>query len=346
MKGSFVFKKNIGFIIAVMGLSALLYIMISDIFPQQHASATDATTDNNTEMATSTIKQEVSTETASEQALVPNNAIAPDLVKSGKEFMLYDGLKDVFDSLILSANSTDKNSILALATSWCQDQQLNDTGCAEFEALFAKYIDYKIALASHENIQSHPQNAYAQIVERLTALQDLRYRWFSEKEIAALFSADHELNQQALQRRQIAMSGDLSREEKLDLIAQQLQLLPESQKVPLLPTLAMHELEYIKSQHEEKHLRLLEVETKFGYEAAQRLEKTWQKQADFQNKLEQIAEQYTTLEPQENSSLKKQQLLFLEQYFSGNEVRRAKAILKTYGSSNNGSSNNGSVSNG
>lgn len=317
-------------ITAVAGISTLALVgwhYASQPANQQTITAQASTTHNEQKQE---FVERVENTTPSQQTLAPYYELAPELESIGNEFALYKGIKDVLDNLIVSADSTDKATILVLAKGWCAKQELSASGCQAFEALFGRYIDYKLALASHESAESRPQDSLAQIQHRLQALNDLRYQWFSAEEIAALFSDDQQLNEQALARRQIAMDKDLSRDEKIQLIAEHLEQLPDEQRAPLEPTLQMHSLEQIKTEYADKQLRLMEVETKFGYEAAKRLEKTWQKQEAFQSKIDDIAQQYQSLNAEDATALKAQQIAFLQQHFEGNELRRAKAILKSY----------------
>lgn len=326
MSESNVFNKKYGFTFAVLGLTALLLVLL--ITPPSD----NQTNEDPVEVVTA--PEKAVTETQPSTPPVPFNAIAPDLESPGQEFVLYNGIKDVLDNLILSADSTDKETIMALAQSWCTTQELSESGCADFEALFSRYIDYKIAMASHESLEGRPTDMTQQLRDRLADLLTLRYQWFSEEEVLALFGEDIQSDELALERRDIAMATDLTREQKVALINEHYRNLPEEQRTHLEPTLQMYDLEEIKQQYDDKQLRLLEVETKFGFEAAQRLEKTWQKQEDFQQKIDEIAEQYRNLQPEEGVTLKDQQLQFLQEHFSGNEARRARAILKTYNTDN------------
>ena len=92
----------------------------------------------------------------------------------------------------------------------------------------------------------------------------------------------------------------------------------------------MRQLDRLKSDYPEQHLRRLEVENAFGYEAAQRLEVTWQKQQAFQQKIAQIAPAYHNLSETADTSLQARQTELLSTLFKGNEIRRARAVLKTY----------------
>lgn len=322
MTESSIFNKNNGLIVAVLGLTALLLVMLNDSLPAEEI---------NQDITENAISAPIeNSRSASEKTMVPYNAPAPDLEKSGDEFVLYKGIKDVLDNLILSADSTDKDTIMALAQRWCESQGLSAAGCSDFEALFARYIDYKIAMASYESLEGRSGDLLQQLRARLSELQALRYQWFTEEEVLALFGEDQQTDELALERREIAMAADLSREQKLDLIEQHYAGLPEEQRSHLEPTFKMHQLDSIKTQYEDKQLRLLEAETQFGYEAAQRLAETWQQQDAFQHKIEQVAEAYRALKENSSASLKEQQLQFLAQHFSGNEVRRARVILKTH----------------
>lgn len=322
-------KKSLS-VMAAMGFASLL--LLTQENNEQGEGFTTAVVEDASIIATANNND-------SPAVAVPFNELSPALIAIDNEFVLFQGIKDVLDNLILSADSTDKSTIMALAQSWCKDQDLSEAGCLEFEALLSRYIDYKLAMVSFEADDNAGlvaiSDSMAYIRERIEALRALRYQWFSEEEVLALFGEEQAVDDQALARREIAMDASLSRDEKLALIAQHVEQLPEEQRAPLQPTLDMQALDSIKNQYQDRQLRLLEVETKFGYEAAQRLEKTWQKQEDFQRKIDDIAEQYAALAAEEGDALRTQQTQFLEQHFTGNQIRRARAILKSYSTSTN-----------
>ena len=304
----------------LVGLTALLWLATQLHQPEKLVHQTAGTQPQAT----------VLTDVVDDTAVVLTVATAPDLQLSGSDFELYTGLKDILDSLILSANSSNKAEIMAKAENWCQTQKLHRQGCARFQLLLSRYLDYKIALSEYDTGSGSLQVSIDHLSEKLAMIQDLRYQWFTEPEINALFGEDQAIAEQALARRQIAMASDIDKDEKQRLLTEQLENLPEAQKRPLLPTLQMNSLQTIKQQYQDIHLRVAEAEAQFGPEAAQRLEKTWRARQAFKNKIAAIATQYHTLKGEPDSSVQAQQNALLNRHFEGRDIRRARALLKHY----------------
>lgn len=237
------------------------------------------------------------------------------------EFRLAKGIKDVMDNLILAADSTDADTILQMAEQHCLQEQLSEAGCSEFLQLMQTYLDYKIALQSLEpELRSGPMDIAA-LRNQLQAMESLRRAWFTNEQFNALFAEAQKFDHQALARREIALSPTLSKDQKRQQITEHLNNLPPEQRQAFQPTLDMQAIQTLKAQYPDKQSRLLEVENRFGFEAAQRLAETWQQQASFLQQVKDIAPQYSSLT---NDSEK---LALLSNVFSGNELRRARALL-------------------
>lgn len=255
---------------------------------------------------------------AAEVAVIPSE---------DNDFILTSGIKDVLDNIILSADSTDTETILTYAQQHCIQQQLHAAGCDAFLRLLQTYLEYKVALQTLEPDGLHTGSALANIREQLHQLESLRRAYFTNEEFSALFGEEQQLDKQALARREIALSPHLSRDQKQAQIEAQLRNLPEAQKNAFAPTLAMQDLREIKQRYTDQQSRLIEAENQFGAEAAQRLAVVWQQQASFEQQLDDVAQQWADMTKSETIAADSLDIL-LQQHFTGNQLRRAKAILK------------------
>lgn len=252
---------------------------------------------------------------------LPKVAIKP-LAQHTGEFVLSDGIKDVLESLILNADSTEPEVILQLGKQYCQQQQLTESGCQAFMQLLNTYLDYKLALIQLEPEQGSVKSDITALKNQLQALESLRRAFFDDAEYESLFGVEQRHDQQAMTRREIALSSNMTKQQKQQLIRDNLENLPEEQRKAFQPTLNMQHLNDIKNRHSDHQLRLQEVANQFGTEAAERLANTWQQQSDFSEKVKAVAGDYYALYDEAD----KQTLL--RRYFSGNELRRAKVLLK------------------
>lgn len=295
-------------------LAGVLYLNNSEVRPSGSSETTD--------------KVVIAKSTATEPPLL-QVAIAPDLKSTGHGFELLSGIKDVLDSLIFSSETTEKLAILVFSKSYCEQQGLSNKGCSTFLDLMARYIDYKLELKLVEAKKLNISDHIAAIEYQFETLRDAQAHFFSPVESEALFGDDWIMDQQALVRKSIALNKTLSKQERTQLIAQQINALPDTEKAALKPTLMMSRLDELKASHADKQLVLLDVETELGFEAAQRLKQTWQKQDDFQRRIEKISPQYHAMGATQSSEKERttQQEQLLTQHFNGNEIRRAKAIL-------------------
>ncbi|BDX08366.1 lipase secretion chaperone [Planctobacterium marinum] len=256
-----------------------------------------------------------------DQTTLPEVAIKPLNQRTG-EFVLNTGIKDVLESLILNANSTDPRVILQVGEQYCQQQQLTTSGCQDFMQLLQTYLDYKLALMQLEPEQGVVKSDLTALKNQLQALESLRRAFFNDAEYESLFAEEQRHDEQALTRREIALAPTMTKQQKQQLIRENLENLPEQQRKAFQPTLQMQQLDDIKKQHSDNYVRLQEVESQFGTEAAQRLAKTWQQQANFNDKVKSLASDYHALNNE------KEQMLLLSRHFSDNELRRAKVLLK------------------
>ncbi len=254
----------------------------------------------------------------------------PSLDTAANSFSIYRGIKDVLDALILQADSTEPQVILLFANSYCNQQNLSEAACAEFKSLLARYIEYKLALQQLDQQTADLHASSQEIRYQFDRMRAVQRDYFTYEEIDVLFSQDRVYDQAALQRREIARAEDLSDAEKQALIEENLASLPENERIALAPSLNMRSLDKIKADYPDLQQRLIEAENQFGYEAAQRLAKVWQSQAEFESRVVTVAEQYFSINT--NNGLSEQQVQsqraeLLLKHFDANEARRARVIL-------------------
>lgn len=254
---------------------------------------------------------------------LPQIAIKP-LEQHQGQFVLDKGTKDVLESLILHADSTDIQKILQVGKQYCEAQQLTQSSCNEFIHLLSTYLNYKLTLTELAPAQEMHKPDISALKNQLQALESLRRAFFSNTEYENLFAHEQRHDEQAMARREIALASELTKQQKQQLIQENLRNLPDEQRKALQPTLDMQTLASLKTQYSDNQARLSEVENHFGIEAAKRLANTWQEQSEFSDKVKHLADDYHRL----NDESQKQALL--SQVFSGNELRRAKVLL-TYG---------------
>ncbi|TRY31543.1 lipase secretion chaperone [Aliiglaciecola sp. M165] len=247
-------------------------------------------------------------------------SVLPAIVQKGKNFVLFEGIKDVFDALILDAESQAKDALLALANQYCLSEKLNAQGCEQFVALFERYVDYKLALSEVEAQTVNYSSAVAEIEYRLAQINDLKYQFFSENEIHVLFGLEQKIESNALARYKIAKDSTLSQAQKSALLQHHFDSMPESEKQAFEPSLQLKSLHRIKQMPTSNQHKLALVRAQFGDQAASRLEASWDKQALFKARVEQLKEVYEKV-PNDN------QQAWLEQHFSTNQAKRARVLL-------------------
>ncbi len=256
---------------------------------------------------------------------------ADESLQEGKSFVLYEGLKTLLDRLIFEANSDDLNKILLMAKQHCQSQHYSKEACEQFISLYTRYVNYKYALQKLDEQSYDLHVSSAEIRYQLSRMQLLQFDYFSEQEQHALFASEQKFQEQALARREITHDPTLNKQQKETFILAHLAQLPEEQKAGFLPSLRMHELKQIKHQYTNRQQRMQEVENKFGYEAAQRVDKRWHQNQEFESKINQLINEYRAIS-QENSAnphkSKAQQQALLAKHFSANQQKRARVMIE------------------
>lgn len=271
----------------------------------------------------------------SSQQILQDSIAEPALVEylsTGQDFVLYEGLKDVFDSLILTADSTEKMRIMQLANEYCRKQKLNLSACAEFRSLFGRYIDYKISLAELDEQVADLGASVAEIDYQFDRLKEIQWHYFTQLEIDVLFANELHFDELALQRKRVAMDKSLPKQERERLILDTLQALPEQEQLAFRPSMQMQKLQRIKQGNFDQQQKLLEVENEFGFEAAQRLRVVWQKEEQFLQKVKSIQAEilaFSENRPPNSDAIDDYTSALLKQHFERNQQRRARVLLRT-----------------
>lgn len=270
----------------------------------------------------------------SSQHIFQDSPVEPALVEylsTGQDFVLFEGLKDVFDSLILAADSTEKVRIMRLANEYCHKQKLNLSACAEFSSLFGRYVDYKISLAELDEQVADLGASVAEIDYQLDRLKEIQWRYFTQLEIDVLFANELHFDELALQRKQLALDKSLPKQERERLILNTLQALPEQDQLAFRPSLQMQKLQRIKQGDVDQQQKLLDVENEFGFEAAQRLRVVWQKEEQFLRKVKSIQSEILAFSESgspNSDAIDDYTSALLSQHFERNQQRRARVLLR------------------
>lgn len=253
-----------------------------------------------------------------------DQAELPAISARGNEFELYEGLKDVFDAMILDADSQHIDTLMSFAKAHCDSATLSSAGCEQFIALFERYINYKQALVNVEAQTVNYASALEEIQYRLDRINSLKHSYFSNTEIEVLFGFEQSIETSALARYQIAADQTLDQELKQQLIDHHFANLPEQEKQAFEPSLQIQALQKIKLLPDSQQHKLTMVEAQFGHDAAKRLQTTWDKQAEFKEKVNALKPSYEKIE-------EKHQLNWLQQHFPPNLAKRARVLLNKGG---------------
>ncbi|WKY60200.1 lipase secretion chaperone [Vibrio sp. SNU_ST1] len=194
------------------------------------------------------------------------------------------------------------------------------------EALFAKYLEYKLALTSLD-VQFDTTSISAEDLRALNqALLDLQAQFFSESEVSILFTHDNRM-------REIALEKLLLKQEGLD----------ESEYQQRLESYLSEQPDYVQASHQNQVLLqqlssskgldeqglYLKRNELVGEEATQRLEALDQQRADFDGALEiYFVERNDILNDPALSKIEQQETIaqLRTTHFQPEQLRRVEAI--------------------
>lgn len=246
------------------------------------------------------------------------------------DYRLFEGIDGVFDKLLFDTDSVERTVLEQAAWTRCQ-AQFSPHSCAQFVALFMRYVDYKEALVSLDQQAIDPASMVAEVRYQLDRLHSIRRAYFSEPERHALFDLSERIDQAALQRMQIARAPHLEKEEKRQLLLEHLQALPQRQRVAFQPSLDMLALKNIRDSQDSEQARLLALKARFGDEAVQRLQQNASHRSRFNAELDKIRPRYHQIlsdDALSDTDRSEQLDALLDEHFEGRAKRRAEVRLR------------------
>lgn len=243
-------------------------------------------------------------------------------------FILSLNTKDDFDHFIFARHGAPAVQVKNNYHQYSK-LQFSDYSAQYASDVFDRYVDYKVAL-SQQNLEV-PGNGMAiqNIADTLDAREDLRRRFFDDHEYTILFAADAAEDDRALSRLRIAGDPGLTARQKKQQIFEQLDALDEQQQAGFVPTLTMHKVAQIKQQFADDTSRYNALAALIGDAPAQRMVATWQKQVQWQARVEQYHAYREALRQQSLDSHMQNTLLneYKHTHFSKNERKRLNAVM-------------------
>ncbi|WP_175405036.1 lipase secretion chaperone [Salinimonas lutimaris] len=241
-------------------------------------------------------------------------------------FILSAGSKDAFDRFIFARHGASaqqaKNDYQQHSHS-----RFSEHTASYASAVFGRYVDYKVAL-SQQNLEVPGSAVFQDIADTLDAREVLRRRFFDDHEYTILFADEAAEDHRALSRLRIAGDAGLTARQKKQQIFEQIDALDEQQQVGFLPTLNMHKVAQIKQQFADDTSRYNALAALIGDKPAQRMVVTWQKQAQWQARVEQYRDFRETLRQQRLDTHMQNTLLdeYQRTHFSTNERKRLHVV--------------------
>ncbi|WP_017092651.1 lipase secretion chaperone [Vibrio splendidus] len=194
------------------------------------------------------------------------------------------------------------------------------------EALFAKYLEYKLALTSLD-VQFDTTSISAEDLRALNqALLDLQTQFFNESEISILFTHDNKMREIALEKLLLKQEG-LEEQEYQQRLESYLSEQPDYVQASHQNQVLLQQLSSSQGLDEQgKYLKRSEL---VGEEATQRLEALDQQRADFDGALEiYFVERNGILNDSALSEIEQKETIaqLREAHFQPQQLRRIEAI--------------------
>ena len=202
------------------------------------------------------------------------------------------------------------------------------TYCFELTNLFKRYLEYKTQL---QNLDTERLDLASEFEDRLDKLDLLRYKLFSSQEISLLFDNEQSWDRHAIERLRINQDTSLNKQQKAQLIGQQLEQLPEHMKPAVVPTQQLRKVnQIIRSTALNSSNEYNQLAAEFGDDAAQRLVAVNQSQNTWMHKIQLFQQRSSVLKRQfdQDSTDYTQGLTQLKQkMFEANEQKRLQVYL-------------------
>ena len=276
-------------VLAVACVILLLFFQAETDWGQVSPTPNSASTANEQVEQTQSATQVMATAVARSQT---------EARQAGVEYQLSESTLLLFDNLIAEVEQKFPAVLTEKLQVWMKQAGLSLASQTMLQDVFIRYIEYKRALA---DVKSSGHEAYMSSVHMadiLESIENLRYEWFSEQEITALFSAKQSHDESALARLRIREDGSLSAAEKNQLIAQSIAELPEAEQAAFQPSLQIRKAKQLQTEtaslSEEQRLARLSAE--FGEEAGARLNQVFTEQDAWKDRVDDFRSKLTSLQ--------------------------------------------------
>ncbi|MEZ8185471.1 lipase chaperone family protein [Shewanella sp. 5S214] len=204
----------------------------------------------------------------------------------GQPLRLSQALRWDFDDIILQHQ--DKATALEnLLSTLASTLDLSDAAHAKLAALFQRYRDYKIAIASLKDASPAIDGDIdlTMTFDFIEQAHLLQQRYFSALEIDAFFAKDNKYDQQAFERLKIRQDSSLTREQKAELLAHQISQLDEEERRAITPTLMANDISaYLEGTSPHSDL-ITGINADMSQEVLERVQATQKTNLNWQNKV-------------------------------------------------------------
>ena len=179
---------------------------------------------------------------------------------------------------------------LSQALRWDFDDSKLDLSAAahaKLAALFQRYRDYKIAIASLKDASPAIDGDIdlTMTFDFIEQAHLLQQSYFSALEIDAFFARDNKYDQQAFERLKIRQDSSLTREQKAELLAHQISQLDEEERRAITPTLMANDISaYLEGTSPHSDLST-GINADMSQEVLERVQATQKTNLDWQNKV-------------------------------------------------------------
>jgi len=204
----------------------------------------------------------------------------------GQPLRLSQALRWDFDDIILQHQ--DKATALEnLLSTLASKLGLSAAAHAKLAALFQRYRDYKIAIASLKDASPAIDGDIdlTMTFDFIEQAHLLQQRYFSALEIDAFFAKDNKYDQQAFERLKIRQDSSLTREQKAELLTHQISQLDEEERRAITPTLMANDISaYLEGTSPHSDL-ITGINADMSQEVLERVQATQKTNLDWQNKV-------------------------------------------------------------
>lgn len=204
----------------------------------------------------------------------------------GQPLRLSQALRWDFDDIILQ-HQDKTTSLENLLSTLASTLDLSAAAHAKLAALFQRYRDYKIAIASLKDASPAIDGDIdlTMTFDFIEQAHLLQQRYFSALEIDAFFAKDNKYDQQAFERLKIRQDSSLTREQKAALLAHQISQLDEEERRAITPTLIANDISaYLEGTSPHSDL-ITGINADMSQEVLERVQATQKTNLDWQNKV-------------------------------------------------------------